>query len=154
MDQEPEATNMEGEMAEADVAEMMGFSSFGRKRKHADGPLAARPAPGNQPSNAAGQDSTTAGPPPGAPSLPAKPENAFGTRPARGDRHQGRTWWVGYYDPTSNENPWEILERKAGLEPLGQWLPRGHARQERARDAGASVGAGASREPAAPEGAE
>lgn len=37
-----------------------------------------------------------------------------------------RIWWTDYYDPSSNENPWEFLEKARGLEPVGPWLPRGH----------------------------
>ncbi|OIW27214.1 hypothetical protein CONLIGDRAFT_418246 [Coniochaeta ligniaria NRRL 30616] len=37
-----------------------------------------------------------------------------------------RIWWTDYYDPSSNENPWEGLEKARGLEPVGSWLPRGH----------------------------
>lgn len=37
-----------------------------------------------------------------------------------------RIWWTDYYDPSSNENPWEWLEKARGLEPAGSWLPRGH----------------------------
>ncbi|KAK3344332.1 hypothetical protein B0T25DRAFT_323933 [Lasiosphaeria hispida] len=34
----------------------------------------------------------------------------------------GRQWWTDYYDPSSNENPWERLEQTRGLEPVGTWL--------------------------------
>jgi hypothetical protein len=37
-----------------------------------------------------------------------------------------RIWWTDYYDPSSNENPWEWLEKARGLEAVGSWLPRGH----------------------------
>jgi hypothetical protein len=44
------------------------------------------------------------------------------------ETHRGRggrkPWWEGYYDPTSNENPWEKLEQAMGLEPKGTWCPR------------------------------
>ena len=40
-----------------------------------------------------------------------------------------RIWWTDYYDPSSNENPWEALEKARGLEAVGSWLPRGHAGQ-------------------------
>lgn len=137
---EPEPTDVEGQMAEADVAEMMGFASFGRKRKHADSSLAARPAPGPQPANAHGPQHPTGGAPAGPPSLPAKrppPGGGEHDRAPASDANSRpeRIWWIGYYDPTSNENPWEILERKEGLEPLGTWLPRGHARREQGRGA-------------------
>ena len=32
-------------------------------------------------------------------------------------------WWTDYYDPSSNENPWERLEQARGIEPVGTWLP-------------------------------
>ncbi|UKZ77296.1 hypothetical protein TrVFT333_005016 [Trichoderma virens FT-333] len=34
--------------------------------------------------------------------------------------------WEGYYDPSSNENPWRRLEESRGLQSLGTWIPRGH----------------------------
>ncbi|KAL2891249.1 hypothetical protein HOO65_010607 [Ceratocystis lukuohia] len=45
-------------------------------------------------------------------------------------RQRNSLWYIDYYDPMSNENPWEELEKRKGLEPLGVWLPRGHARQQ------------------------
>lgn len=30
-------------------------------------------------------------------------------------------WYVGYYDPSFNENPWKLLEEAKGLAPLGRW---------------------------------
>lgn len=33
-------------------------------------------------------------------------------------------WWEGYYDPKVNQNPWEVLEKKMGLQPRGTWLSR------------------------------
>lgn len=150
---EPEQ-NVEGGMAEVDVAEMMGFSSFGRKRKHADSPIASRPAPDLPSANPADLPHPAGIPSAGPASLPARPPPGAADEhraPASGpSRHQGRIWWVGYYDPTSNENPWEILERKGGLEAIGAWLPRGHARrgqhaegaQESSADAPAGPGEG------------
>ncbi|KAF7550337.1 hypothetical protein G7046_g8044 [Stylonectria norvegica] len=32
-------------------------------------------------------------------------------------------WYEGYYDPNSNENPWERLEKARGLESRGSWIP-------------------------------
>jgi hypothetical protein len=58
----------------------------------------------------------------------------------RGQGSGGRSskpWWEGYYDPQSNENPWERLEEKMGLKAQGSWLPRGHgypAKQQRRQD--------------------
>jgi hypothetical protein len=31
-------------------------------------------------------------------------------------------WYIDYYDPSSNENPWEGMEKFKGLEPVGTWL--------------------------------
>ncbi|KAL1877588.1 hypothetical protein VTK73DRAFT_8497 [Phialemonium thermophilum] len=53
-----------------------------------------------------------------------------GSTSGRGGR-QGtgaRIWWTDYYDPSSNENPWESLEIAKGLKPVGSWLPRGPGR--------------------------
>ncbi|KAG6008510.1 hypothetical protein E4U21_004350 [Claviceps maximensis] len=33
-------------------------------------------------------------------------------------------WYVDYYDSTSNENPWERLEKAMGLETKGLWVSR------------------------------
>jgi hypothetical protein len=45
---------------------------------------------------------------------------ASSSRPSeRGQRNP--TWFIGYYDPSFNENPWAILENELGLEPLGKW---------------------------------
>lgn len=48
-------------------------------------------------------------------------------RPAqRGQRNE--LWYVGYYDPSFNENPWMRLEKEKGLQSKGKWLERrGHA---------------------------
>jgi len=32
-------------------------------------------------------------------------------------------WYVDYYDPSSNQNPWERLEQAKGLASIGSWLP-------------------------------
>jgi hypothetical protein len=34
-------------------------------------------------------------------------------------------WYIGYYDPSFNENPWAKLEKANGLEPRGTWIERG-----------------------------
>ncbi|KAK0741640.1 hypothetical protein B0T21DRAFT_432773 [Apiosordaria backusii] len=66
----------------------------------------------------------------------------FGERGGRGGARGGRggvhnpNWYLGYYDSRSNENPWELLEKKNGLEPVGTWLerkpyqPRGEHQQQ------------------------
>ncbi|KAJ6441822.1 Alpha-1,2-mannosyltransferase alg11 [Purpureocillium lavendulum] len=76
--------------------------------------------------------------------LPERPGAGTGfvgvpSRGEHGERHQhrggdgggpqsrkGEAWYEGYYDPTSNENPWERLEASMGLSPRGSWLSRGH----------------------------
>ncbi|KAI1417891.1 hypothetical protein F5Y13DRAFT_32967 [Hypoxylon sp. FL1857] len=41
----------------------------------------------------------------------------------RGHGHEsGKKWWEGYYDPSSNVNPWERLEQAKGLLPRGDWM--------------------------------
>ncbi|KAK2023549.1 hypothetical protein LX32DRAFT_656893 [Colletotrichum zoysiae] len=51
-----------------------------------------------------------------------------GGRPGyRQQRSDGKPWWEGYYDHASNENPWERLEKKAGVQSRGTWLSRGQA---------------------------
>jgi hypothetical protein len=42
-----------------------------------------------------------------------------GQHGAGGDN--GKPWWDGYYDTRSNENPWQYLEKDAGLQPQGSW---------------------------------
>lgn len=32
-------------------------------------------------------------------------------------------WYLDYYDPTSNQNPWEQLEQSRSLLSVGPWLP-------------------------------
>lgn len=45
---------------------------------------------------------------------------ASSSRPAqRGQRNE--KWYIDYYDPTFNENPWERLENQKGLKPLCKW---------------------------------
>lgn len=42
------------------------------------------------------------------------------SRPSqRGERNP--MWYIGYYDPTFNENPWEKQEKEKGLKPLCKW---------------------------------
>ncbi|POR31711.1 Uncharacterized protein TPAR_08061 [Tolypocladium paradoxum] len=35
-------------------------------------------------------------------------------------------WYQGYYDASSNENPWDRLEKAMGLQPKGTWISRGN----------------------------
>jgi hypothetical protein len=63
-------------------------------------------------------------------SLPSKPpfggQQFHPSGAARGG-HEKRIWYTDYYDPSSNKNPWEWLEKARGLNPVGTWLERGHA---------------------------
>lgn len=34
------------------------------------------------------------------------------------------TWYIEYYDPNFNENPWARLEQSLGLESVGTWVSR------------------------------
>ena len=57
-------------------------------------------------------------PPAGSAQFPAAV--ASSSRPAqRGQRNE--RWFIDYYDPTFNENPWERLEKQKGLVPLCKW---------------------------------
>ncbi|WYZ37176.1 hypothetical protein EsH8_II_000682 [Colletotrichum jinshuiense] len=47
-------------------------------------------------------------------------------------RDDGKPWWEGYYDPTFNENPWDRLEKKAGVKSRGTWVPRRAAQTQTA----------------------
>ncbi|KAH8803118.1 hypothetical protein F5884DRAFT_496574 [Xylogone sp. PMI_703] len=48
---------------------------------------------------------------------------AGSSRPAqRGQRNE--FWYVGYYDPSFNENPWARLEQEKGLKTSGTWVER------------------------------
>lgn len=40
-----------------------------------------------------------------------------------GGNGPNREWYLDYYDPSFNENPWERLEQAKGLSPVGSWLP-------------------------------
>ncbi|KAF4977151.1 hypothetical protein FZEAL_6294 [Fusarium zealandicum] len=135
----------------------MGFASFGaasppskrrRYNPHADAALPPRPAP----SSATGANSTALGsnaaeiplddddnndsevvlPPAQArlASLPQRPAPSQASRQGQNSAPHGNrdTWYVGYYDPMSNENPWERLEKARGLEARGTWISRGAGR--------------------------
>ncbi|KAI1866239.1 uncharacterized protein JN550_007627 [Neoarthrinium moseri] len=46
-----------------------------------------------------------------------------GHRPGgRGGEREGHVWYEDYYDPTTNMNPWEKLEKDLGLKPTNSWL--------------------------------
>ncbi|KAG8427718.1 hypothetical protein J3459_006437 [Metarhizium acridum] len=66
----------------------------------------------------------------GLPARPAPGTDSAGSPMQSPGRHGvsqtgGSTvWYEGYYDSTSNENPWERLERRMGLESMGTWVAR------------------------------
>lgn len=43
-------------------------------------------------------------------------------RPQHQRGQHNPNWYIDYYDPSSNANPWERLEKRKGLEPVGSWL--------------------------------
>lgn len=67
----------------------------------------------------------------GGPRPPSSSRGGFndGSSAASSSRPSGRgqrnpTWYIGYYDPSFNENPWAKLEQEKGLETLGRWPER------------------------------
>jgi hypothetical protein len=69
------------------------------------------------------QPSTTSGPG----HHPAGQESVRGQGGGRGGHqppghHDGKPWWSDYYDPASNTNPWEKLEKERGMAPRDAWL--------------------------------
>lgn len=85
----------------------------------AHGSAAAQPSCGAPARNPAGRDPNL----PQAPSgLPARPVSGAGSAspfgPIRGDgtgHDRKQPWYEDYYDPTSNQNPWERLEKSMRL---------------------------------------
>lgn len=72
--------------------------------------------------------------PVGLPQRPAAPPGGFA---AGGHHHQPQfqprrgqdppplgNWYEGYYDPMSNTNPWERIEKARGMSSIGSWLSR------------------------------
>lgn len=43
---------------------------------------------------------------------------------------QNPTWYIDYYDPAFNENPWDGFEKEKGLEPLSKWPENVGRRQQ------------------------
>ncbi|KAF9771316.1 hypothetical protein IL306_011045 [Fusarium sp. DS 682] len=70
-------------------------------------------------------------------SLPQRPAPAQATPQGH---HQGvhgarGNKFTGYYDPMSNENPWEKIEKARGLTTKGTWIPRGAGKAATTGDA-------------------
>ncbi|KAK5660727.1 hypothetical protein OQA88_12092 [Cercophora sp. LCS_1] len=86
---------------------------------------------------------TTQNPTP-TPALPPKPDttnfsqppphsrgNQNNNRPGRNNPHNNKEWYLDYYDPSSNTNPWDRLEQNLGLSSLSTtWLPNGHHQRQ------------------------
>jgi hypothetical protein len=43
------------------------------------------------------------------------------SRPSHRGGLRNENWYLDYYDPSFNENPWARLEKEKGLEPFGKW---------------------------------
>lgn len=43
------------------------------------------------------------------------------SRPSHKGGPRNENWFLDYYDPSFNENPWDRLEKEKGLEPLVKW---------------------------------
>ncbi|KAK4042008.1 hypothetical protein C8A01DRAFT_14329 [Parachaetomium inaequale] len=82
-----------------------------------------------------------------------RPQNGRGAQSGRGGNRGGGgargggagrggphnpLWYVDYYDASSNENPWEGMEKFKGLEAVGTWLSRLWDREKKEKGEGAS----------------
>ncbi|KAM0556055.1 hypothetical protein ACHAPJ_006040 [Fusarium lateritium] len=148
------STDNDVEAPDEALMAQMGFSSFGatsppsKRRRYNPRADASLPAK----SSATGANSTALGTGPNADeialddnddndenpgqqvpaqarpaSLPQRPAPAADQRLGQhsAPREVRDTWYVGYYDPMSNENPWERIEKARGLETKGTWITRG-----------------------------
>lgn len=43
------------------------------------------------------------------------------SRPSHRGGPRNENWYLDYYDPSFNENPWAMLEKEKGLKSLGKW---------------------------------
>lgn len=66
-----------------------------------------------------------------APPLAAESSAVSSSAPGRNDGQRSRDkgqrnelWYIGYYDPSFNENPWDRLEKARGLQSRGSWVVR------------------------------
>ncbi|KAK1836056.1 hypothetical protein QBC39DRAFT_107750 [Podospora conica] len=128
---------------------LMGFSSFApttnkkRRFNDIDDAFTGQPKPSSLPPKPPAPSSSGANSLPIMPraatfapgTVPADvPEPVQSPPPAHGGRNHGgghgrdprdrkEPWWTEYYDPSSNENPWERLEQARGLEAApGGWI--------------------------------
>ncbi len=79
------------------------------------------PAPGTSSLPSRPQPSSIAAPPSSYALSPAG-SVAGSQRGARGQRNE--LWYVDYYDPSFNENPWKQLVKEHGLPEVGSWVER------------------------------
>lgn len=66
----------------------------------------------------------------------AVPSEAVSVTSSQRPRERGQKnelWYVGYYDPSFNENPWKKLEEAKGWSSSGTWVERPVHWQERGR---------------------
>ncbi|KFY27160.1 hypothetical protein V491_01000 [Pseudogymnoascus sp. VKM F-3775] len=64
-------------------------------------------------------------PPPPSPNTMGPPGVPMGRGQNAGQRGQrNELWYVGYYDPSFNDNPWRGLEKENGLPEVGTWIER------------------------------
>jgi hypothetical protein len=58
--------------------------------------------------------------------LPQRPAPVHAARQGQhvAPHERSDTWYIGYYDHLSNENPWERIEKARGLTTRGTWIPR------------------------------
>ncbi|OBT95039.1 hypothetical protein VE01_07370 [Pseudogymnoascus verrucosus] len=64
-------------------------------------------------------------PPPPSPSTMGPPGVSVGRGQNAGQRGQrNELWYIGYYDPSFNDNPWRGLEKENGLPEVGTWVER------------------------------
>lgn len=64
-------------------------------------------------------------PPPPSPNTMGPPGVSVGRGQNAGQRGQrNELWYIGYYDPSFNDNPWRELEKENGLPEVGTWVER------------------------------
>ncbi|KFZ15171.1 hypothetical protein V502_05741 [Pseudogymnoascus sp. VKM F-4520 (FW-2644)] len=64
-------------------------------------------------------------PPPPSPSTIGSAGGSVGRSQNAGQRGQrNELWYIGYYDPSFNDNPWRVLEKENGLPEVGTWIER------------------------------
>lgn len=129
------APDEEARAAQAQIDAILASSEAQNNRPQAkpDKPQSAAPAQGlgafmsalNLPAAPLQQNQPPPTPLPHHASLPHPPPPGLSAQQqsrVRGERNP--LWYVDYYDPAFNENPWAREERLLGLEPVGSWLER------------------------------